>query len=280
MRAGAQAAAGILRGFVYEKKGSTALIQAPSLMAAPGVAHGFSTKEGGISPAPRAGLNLHWSNQGIAEDVLENYRIFAAGAGIRYDDMVIVNHVHGDTVLRVHASHRGRGFALPPLPPCDGIITCDPRVTLVTSHADCGAFFFYDPVHRAVGMAHAGWRGTLMGIGRVMALRMAEEFGTDPADILAAMGPCICGPCFEVDEPLADEFVRVYNCPELKLPGKPGKAHVDLPLCAALQFMQAGILPAHITHMDLCTYENPRLFYSYRRDRGETGSMAAFIRLI
>ncbi|MEA4970472.1 MAG: polyphenol oxidase family protein, partial [Candidatus Pelethousia sp.] len=217
-------------------------------------------------------------------DVLENYSRFARGAGLCYEDMAIVNHEHGATVLRLDASHRGRGFGKPPLPFCDGIITNDPAVALVTSHADCGAFFMYDPVSRSAGMAHAGWRGTLAQIGLAMAQAMVREFGCDPSDILAAAGPCICPRCFEVDESLADEFAQVFADPDVKLAGQPGldrfgKAHVDLPRCAAIQFMRAGILPEHITLMGACTYENAAHFFSHRRDRGVTGSMAAFVQL-
>lgn len=275
-------------GFLYEKNGETGLYKARALLL-PGLSHGFSTREGGMSEGPFASLNLHWDKDGCEPDVLENYSRFARGAGLCYEDMVIVNHEHGATVLRLDASHRGRGFDKPPLPFCDGIITNDPAVALVTSHADCGAFFMYDPVSRSIGMAHAGWKGTLAQIGLTMAQAMTREFGADPANVMAAAGPCICPRCFEVDESLADEFAQVFADPAVKLAGRSGldrsgldrsgKAHVDLPRCAAIQFMRAGILPEHITLMDACTYEDTAHFFSHRRDRGVTGSMAAFIQL-
>lgn len=273
-----QKAARFQRGFLYEKNGETALCKARSLLL-PGLAHGFSTREGGVSEGPYASLNLHWSKDGLAPDVWENYGRFAAGAGQRLEDMAIVNHEHGTTVLALDASHRGCGFHRPPLPFCDGIITNDPALVLVTSHADCGAFFFYDPVQRAIGMAHAGWKGTLGKIGRTMAKAMEEAYGTQPADILAAAGPCICHRCFEVDDSLGHTFTEAFGEPSIKRPGRPGKAYIDLQLCAALQFMEAGIQPENITLMDACTYEKETLFFSHRRDKGVTGSMAAFIRL-
>lgn len=265
-------------GFLYEKKGETGFYQARSLLL-PGLVHGFSTREGGVSQGPFASLNLHWSEDGCEADVLENYRRFAQGAGLRYEDMAIVNHEHGAAVLRLDASHRGRGFGAPPLPFCDGIVTNDPAVALITSHADCGAFFLYDPVTRSAGMAHAGWKGTLEQIGLAMALAMEREFGANPANILAAAGPCICPKCFEVDESLADRFAAEFHNPAVKRPGRPGKAYVDLPMCAAIQFLRSGILPEHITLMDACTCENSAHFFSHRRDKGVTGSMAAFIQL-
>lgn len=277
-----QQAALIKHGFIYKRTNKgTGLYCAEALDKAGGVSHGFSTREGGITvDPPKASLNLSWTRCGSSEEVIANFKIFAEGAGIDYDDMAVVNHEHGANVLRIAHEHRGRGFYKDPLPPCDGIITDDPTVTLVTSHADCGAYFFYDPVHRAIGMAHAGWKGTLLRIGAEMARRMAEEFDTDPSDIIAATGPCICRDCFEVDADLGEKFQSEFGYPGISRPGRPGKAYVDLELAAAVQFVEAGIRPESITLMNACTYENRQHFFSHRRDKGITGSMAAYIKLI
>ena len=277
-----QQAALIKHGFIYKRTNKgTGLYCAEALDKAGGVSHGFSTREGGITvDPPKASLNLSWTRCGSPEEVIANFKIFAEGAGIDYDDMTVVNHEHGANVLRIAHEHRGRGFYKDPLPPCDGIITDDPTVTLVTSHADCGAYFFYDPVHRAIGMAHAGWKGTLLRIGAEMARRMAEEFDTDPSDIIAATGPCICRDCFEVDADLGEKFQSEFGYPGISRPGRQGKAYVDLELAAAVQFVEAGIRPESITLMNACTYENRRHFFSHRRDKGITGSMAAYIKLI
>lgn len=277
-----QQAALIKHGFIYKRTNKgTGLYCAEALDKAGGVSHGFSTREGGITvDPPKASLNLSWTRCGSPEEVIANFKIFAEGAGIDYDDMAVVNHEHGANVLRIANEHRGRGFYKDPLPPCDGIITDDPTVTLVTSHADCGAYFFYDPVHRAIGMAHAGWKGTLLRIGAEMARRMAEEFDTDPSDIIAATGPCICRDCFEVDADLGEKFQSEFGYPGISRPGRQGKAYVDLELAAAVQFVEAGIRPESITLMNACTYENRQHFFSHRRDKGITGSMAAYIKLI
>ena len=277
-----QQAALIKHGFIYKRTNKgTGLYCAEALDKAGGVSHGFSTREGGITvDPPKASLNLSWTRCGSPEEVIANFKIFAEGAGIDYDDMAVVNHEHGANVLRIAHEHRGRGFYKDPLPPCDGIITDDPTVTLVTSHADCGAYFFYDPVHRAIGMAHAGWKGTLLRIGAEMARRMAEEFDTDPSDIIAATGPCICRDCFEVDADLGEKFQSEFGYPGISRPGRQGKAYVDLELAAAVQFVEAGIRPESIPLMNACTYENRRHFFSHRRDKGITGSMAAYIKLI
>lgn len=275
-------AALIKHGFIYKKTSAgTGLYCAAALDGQTGVSHGFSTREGGITTdPPYASLNLSWSRCGSEDEVIANFRIFAEGAGVNYDDMAVVNHEHGNVVLRLAKEHRGRGFSFEPLPFCDGIITNEPSVTLVTSHADCGAYFFYDPVHRAIGMAHAGWKGTLLRIGAVMAERMREEYGTDPADIIASTGPCICKDCFEVDRDLGEKFAAEFSQEGITRPGRPGKAYVDLELAAAVQFIEAGIRPENITLMSACTYEDKDMFFSHRRDKGVTGSMAAFIKLV
>ena len=275
-------AALIKHGFIYKKTSAgTGLYCAAALDGQTGVSHGFSTREGGITTdPPYASLNLSWSRCGSEDEVIANFRIFAEGAGVNYDDMAVVNHEHGNVVLRLAREHRGRGFSFEPLPFCDGIITNEPSVTLVTSHADCGAYFFYDPVHRAIGMAHAGWKGTLLRIGAVMAERMREEYGTDPADIIASTGPCICKDCFEVDRDLGEKFAAEFSQEGITRPGRPGKAYVDLELAAAVQFIEAGIRPENITLMSACTYEDKDMFFSHRRDKGVTGSMAAFIKLV
>lgn len=282
MKVQQQQAALIKHGFIYKRTNKgTGIYCAEALDKAGGVSHGFSTREGGITvDPPKASLNLSWTRCGSPEEVIANFKIFAEGAGIDYDDMAVVNHEHGANVLRIAHEHRGRGFYKDPLPPCDGIITDDPTVTLVTSHADCGAYFFYDPVHRAIGMAHAGWKGTLLRIGAEMARRMAEEFDTDPSDIIAATGPCICRDCFEVDADLGEKFQSEFGYPGISRPGRQGKAYVDLELAAAVQFVEAGIRPESITLMNACTYENRQHFFSHRRDKGITGSMAAYIKLI
>lgn len=275
-------AALIKHGFIYKKTSAgTGLYCAAALDGQTGVSHGFSTREGGITTdPPYASLNLSWSRCGSEDEVIANFRIFAEGAGVNYDDMAVVNHEHGNVVLRLGKEHRGRGFSFEPLPFCDGIITNEPSVTLVTSHADCGAYFFYDPVHRAIGMAHAGWKGTFLRIGAVMAERMREEYGTDPADIIASTGPCICKDCFEVDQDLGEKFAAEFSQEGITRPGRPGKAYVDLELAAAVQFIETGIRPENITLMSACTYEDKDMFFSHRRDKGVTGSMAAFIKLV
>lgn len=266
-------------GSVYVPSGGTGFFTAEAFNKQSGVRHGFSTRLGGVSPAPYDSLNLGWSRPDPAENIARNFELFCQAAHIAPEDMAIVNYEHGGNVLRVTASDRGRGFTQPPLPFCDGLVTNDPSVALITSHADCGAFFLYDPVKRAVGLAHAGWKGTLLRIGARAVTLMAQAFGSDPKDILVSTGPSICKNCFEVDLELAERFVEEFKTDALYTHGRPGKAQLDLELAAALQILDAGVPAQNLTLMHACTFELEAHFFSHRRDKGDTGSMAAYIRL-
>lgn len=271
----------VRRGYGYtESAGGVGIFTLPSLSALPFVRHGFTARTGGVSEGPLSSLNLSFS-RGIEprERTMENYRILAAAAGFSEESMIMDTYEHGVTVRRVDRRDCGAGYTLPPLPPCDALVTDDPAVTLVTGHADCMAFYAVDPVRRAVGLAHAGWRGALGGIGAALVARLRECFGCEPADLIAGIGPSICPACFEVGEDVADAFERAFPAADCRRPGRPGKAYVDLWRVAAAQFFEAGVLPERLSLMGVCTMEDGRL-YSHRRDRGQTGGMAAYLGLL
>lgn len=267
----------INHGYVCRAADDTAFFTAEALNQKSSVSHGFSTRLGGVSPAPYDSLNLGWSRPDPEENIARNFQIFCDAAKIDRESMVIVNYEHGGTVLKVTKDDRGRGFDKEPLAFCDGLVTNDENVVLITSHADCGAFFLYDPVKRAVGLAHAGWKGTLARIGARAVELMQKEYGSDPKDILVSTGPCICKNCFEVDLELAERFADEFGTKSLYEHGREGKAQLDLEAAAAIQILDAGVKPENLTLMHACTYELETYFFSHRRDKGDTGSMAAYI---
>lgn len=267
------------RAFTYHDLGNeVGLFRLPSFSACPGIDHGFTAKTGGVSTGPFASLNLSFTRPEQREHVMENYRIFAKAANIPWESMVMDSYEHGTTVLQVDRLDCGSGYLKDPLPACDGLVTNDPAVTLITGHADCMAFFFFDPKRRAIGLCHAGWRGALARIGSEVVRMMNDCYGCDPKNILAGVGPSICPRCFEVGDDVADMFESAFpNCPLRGVNAK-GKATVDLWQVALSQFTESGILPEHVELMGVCTVEDIRL-YSYRRD-GRTGGMAAYLRLL
>lgn len=270
----------IQRGHTYREQNGIGFFTLPAFTSTGLVNHGCTARTGGISKPPYDTLNLSFTRPDEKrETVMENYRLFAKSAGIAWESMVMDSFEHGTTVLAVDASHAGAGYLHDPLPPCDGLVTDDPRIALITGHADCLPLYLLDPERRCIGLAHAGWKGTLGKIGLKMAQLMQRRYGAEPERMLAGVGPGICAKCFEVDEDLGLRFQEGFPGIPCVLPGKTGKAHIDLPLAAAAQFVEAGILPKNISLMDACTHEDPERLYSHRRDQGQTGGMAAFLQL-
>ena len=263
------------RGYTADSDECTEVVRLPAFSAEPGIVHAFSTRKGGVSTGAFEGLNLSFTNDD-GEAVKENFRRFARAAGVPFERMVMDRYEHGTTVLYVTGADAGRGYLREPLPPCDGLVTDEPGLALVTGHADCMAFYFYDPVRKRIGLCHAGWRGALGRIGREV-LRVMREKGSDPADILCGVGPSICPDCFEVGFDVAEQFETAFpGCP-LRHMNERNRPVIDLWQVALCQFMEGGARPEHVSFMGLCTKEDPR-FYSFRRE-GLTGGMAACLML-
>ena len=267
------------RGAKFRYVGGVGIYTLPAIERLAGFDHGFTAKSGGVSEGCFASLNLSFTRPENRDNVMENYRIFCRAAEIPFESMVMDNYEHGTTVLKVDRTDAGKGYLTDPLPPCDGLVTNDPAVTLITGHADCMAFYFVDPVKRCIGLAHAGWRGALGRIGAKVVERMAAEYGSDPSDIIAGVGPSICPDCFEVGDNVAQEFAQGFPDLPCVLPRENARPHVDLWMIACEQFVEAGVLPEHISLFDVCTMTTPRL-YSHRRDKGNTGGMAAYLRIL
>lgn len=128
------------------------------------------------------------------------------------EDIVTSDQTHTTNVRVVTEEDRGNGITKPrPYTDVDGMITNVPGLVLATFYADCVPLFFIDPVHRAVGLSHSGWRGTVGKIGKVTVEKMTEEFQTDPSELYAAIGPSICQDCYEVSEDVIDQFREAFE---------------------------------------------------------------------
>ena len=164
------------------------------------VRHGFSTRIGGVSPAPWDSLNLGVGRGDDMDRVRENYRRFCAALGVDEHRAVLSKQVHENNVRHVTAEDCGKGlFRDRDYTSVDAMVTDTPGIPLVVFSADCGIILLHDPVHEAVGAAHAGWRGAACGIAYKTVRRMQELFGTDPGDLRAAIGAAIGLCCFETD---------------------------------------------------------------------------------
>ena len=241
--------------------------------------HAFSTRLGGVSKGDCAEMNLAFGRGDSKETVLENYRIFCEAAGFSTDSLVASAQDHHTFVRRVTKADRGTGIYKPrDMQSVDGLITDEKGVTLVTYYADCTPLFFADVKNHAVGLAHAGWRGTVGKIGREVIKQLSMNFGTNPEDLVCCIGPAISKCCYEVDRPVADKFYNAFgNCSDIVFEKGGGKFTVDLLQANRQVLLDCGVNDENITVSDICTKCSSELLWSHRATGGKRGTMAAFM---
>ena len=248
------------------------------------VRHGFSTKCGGVSEGAFATMNLSMTRGDDPSRVRENIRRMTDAMGMPRGKTVFCEQVHGTRVAIASPDLVNEGMNHPPaLCETDGLIANTNEVVLVTMHADCVPLFFVDIVRKAVGMVHAGWRGTLEDIAGETVRRVQDAFGGKPADLLVGIGPSIGSCCFEIGADVAAAFVEklpfAADCVRTS-DTDTGKAYADLQRVNEMLLLRAGVRQENIEIAGLCTKCHPELFYSHRRDGQARGSMAAFMQLV
>lgn len=272
----------LILAFKLNYKNSLTYLTIPSFEETGIVKHGFSTRLGGSSQGPYESLNLGFKKNDDKFHVLNNYKLFCEALNIDIKNLVASDQIHGNEVYTAKACDRGKGIVRDSnIKGKDAIITKDNNVGLLTYYADCVPIFFLDIKTPAVGLAHAGWRGTVHKIAQKTLSKMMKEFGTLPKDILIGIGPCINRCCYEVDKPVVNEFKNSFaNWQDLLEYKGDWKWMLNLELANKSLLEQMGIHPSQITVSGFCTSCNNDLFFSYRKDQGETGSLAAVIELI
>ena len=247
-----------------------------------GVRAFFSTRKGGVSPAPYRSLNLAFHSGDSRKRVVKNRKVLADSLNFNLDSIVCATQVHGNNVSRVEKKMRGRGSRRKEnaLSNTDALITDCPGVTLFAFYADCVPLYFYDPEKEVIGLAHAGWRGTVLKIGLNVLLHMNLAFGSDPGSVLIALGPAICGSCYEVDNGVMKYFQNVFSdCTSFCTPRDKSKFLLDLRACNYQYLREAGINREQIFVSQWCSCEQEELFFSHRRAEEKTGRMAAVLSL-
>lgn len=242
--------------------------------------HAFTTRLGGVSKGEFSSMNMAFNRGDSVESVTENYKRFCASAGFDYESLTASAQDHNTFVRAVTSADRGVGIYKPrDLQSVDALITNEKGVTLVTYYADCTPLFFVDTKNKAIGLAHAGWRGTVGRIGEKVVRKMIELYGTDPADIKAAIGPAISVCCYEVDKPCADNFLALDDLKTSRFvfPKENGKFMIDLLETNRQVLIKSGVKPENITISDLCTNCNSELLWSHRATKGHRGTMSAFM---
>jgi hypothetical protein len=245
-------------------------------LARAGLRHGFTTRLGGVSQGPYASLNISGKGGDAQGAVLRNRARFEALAGFSWGQLVGLNQVHSTAVLRVDRpaealpGEEARRF--------DASVTLREDLVLGVRTADCIPILLYSADPRAVGAAHAGWRGTLAGVAGATVKAMQADCGCRPDRLLAAIGPGIHACCYTVGEDVFGPFAQRFGA-GVALRGGDGAGRVDLVEANRLQLLGAGLSEANIEILDFCTCCRSDLFYSFRRDHGVTGRHQAFISL-
>ena len=251
------------------------------------VEHCFTTREGGVSGREPGmehlhSLNLSFSRGDREENVRENFHRVAAELGVSVDRFVFTAQTHTTNVRVVSGQDAGKGLTRPlDWSDVDGLVTDVPGLVLSVFVADCVPVAFVDPVHRAIGLAHSGWRGTVGRIGRVTIEKMRENYGSKPEDLICAIGPSICRDCYEVSDDVADRMKQEFSGHEEEILEDKHNGHYQLDLWRTNRIVleEAGVIPEHISVTGVCTCCNPEALYSHRASHGRRGNLGVFLML-
>ena len=258
------------------------LLKYPLLEQTGIVEHCFTTRIGGVSKGIYESLNLSFTRGDEDAAVRENFRRLAGAMKTDVSKFVFTDQTHTTNVRRVTAEDAGKGIVKErDYTDIDGLITNEPGLVLSTFYADCVPLYFVDPVHRAIGMSHSGWKGTVGKMGAATITAMKREFGTETKDLVCAIGPSICQDCYEVSEDVADAFKEAFpgHADEILLDKKNGKYQLDLWRANEIVLTEAGVLKEKIAVTNICTCSNPDLLFSHRASHGKRGNLGAFIYL-
>ena len=262
--------------FVNHEQNGLVYLTSPLL---DGVRHGFSTRRGGVSPAPWDTLNLGPGRGDAPENVRENYRRFFGCTGTASERAVLSLQVHRDDVRLCTAADAGKGLVRERDYEADALITAERDLPLVVFSADCGILLLHDPEAGCAGAVHAGWRGCAAGIVEKTVREMVRLLGARPERIRAAVGPCIGKCCFETDSdvPEAMQASALGAEAEPYWERRGAKYHVDLAGLNRQWLLHAGVAPEHIDVCGLCTACRPDLFWSHRKMGNARGAQVAMI---
>ncbi|WLR47027.1 peptidoglycan editing factor PgeF [Halobacillus litoralis] len=243
------------------------------------VTAGLTTRQGGHSEAPFDSLNMGLHVSDKKENVLKNRRALAEEIGIPLSRWVIGEQVHGTEVAAVDKGNAGAGATSlqTAVSKVDGLITNEKNLVLGAFFADCVPLYFADSESGWVGIAHAGWKGTVNGMAGEM-LRALQDQRCKLENIQVVIGPSIGKKHYEVDDHVISFIPESYKKECVISKGR-GKYQLDLKILHRRMMIEEGLGKNNIQMTDFCTYEEEKTFYSHRRDQGSTGRMLGYITL-
>ena len=266
--------------FTQNRKNGVVFDTADGLAATGGIRHAFSTRIGGVSAPPCDTLNFARTAGDPEENLLENFRRLGAAAGFDAQRLCCCRQIHSDRVVTASRAHAGRVRWDERPWDADALVTNEPGLALAVFTADCCPILFYDPAAHAVGAAHAGWRGTALGIAARTVEAMQRQYGSRPENIRAAIGAAIGPCCFETDGDVPAAMRTSLGAAAEPLITRVGeKFHVDCKGLNRQWLLSCGLLPEHIELNGTCTGCTPSLYWSHRKMGLRRGGMCAAIAL-
>lgn len=264
------------------KDGRLPLLYFPLLEETGLVDHCFTTRQGGVSQGIWASLNLSFTRGDDPKAVKENFRRVAEAFGVEADRLVLSRQTHTTNVKQVGLWDAGNGITRENcFEDVDGLITNEPGLVLSTFYADCVPLYFLDPVHKAIGLSHSGWRGTVGRMGAETLKAMEREYHTRPEETLCVIGPSICQKCYEVSQDVIQQFREEFGprAREFYVEKAREKYQLDLWKANEAVLEEAGIKREHMATAGLCTCCNHSLLFSHRASLGKRGNLGAFMML-
>lgn len=246
-----------------------------ALEAWDGLKHAIFTRAGGMSAAPWAGLNVGGTVGDAPQAVYENHQLMYSELGVDPAQTVTTWQIHSSDVVVAHHPVAGRRW----LARADALITDRPGLALVMRFADCVPLLYYDRRRGVIGIAHAGWRGTVQGIASATVRAMQAVYQCDPADIEVMIGPSISIDHFQVGEEVVDAVESYFGTLQGLMRRDPddNTAYIDLWAANRLDLERAGV--DKVTIAEICTYARTDEFFSHRAERGRTGRFGVVMSL-
>ena len=264
------------------EKGDVVYLTSPLFDKFSWLNNGVSTRLGGVSKGVCSTMNFAYNDYDDKEAVYENYKIFCEAAGIDIEKIVTTKQVHSNTVVKLTDDHKYRSISEKGCDfyGVDGVVTNVKGATLFAFSADCSLIQIVDPVNKAIGLCHSGWRGTVGRISQNAISLMKESYGTNPEDLYVTICPSICPECFEVEEDMIIEarkgfkesdYIRIYT--------KKDEIKYSFNLWEAnkIVLLEAGVKEENIMLPNLCTKCNPDTLFSHRNSGLKRGTLIAFL---
>ena len=216
---------------------------------------------------------------------MEDLKYYNELGDITPNQMIMIEQKHTNNIMVAKKEDGGMGVLREEIEGYyDGIITNEKELMLLTVEADCTPVYILDPVNKAIGMVHSGWRGTVKKVTEEAIKLMSKNYGTRVEDLMIHFGPAICGNCYEVGIDLYYEFKKILECDDIHrimkpIVEKPEKFYLDVTEAIRMTLLQIGVKEENITRSKYCTYHS-NLFHSWRLEQDKTKNMLTGIMLI